>query len=104
MPSREFSMKNFWMALVSSAVARGDKPLPVFAGLLPASLGRPTCPIPWPSLNATLAFAKSKLPSASTSLVGFSCQTHIICAAFSSSVMRASKSFTRFSAERFVSR
>src|ERR1700759_1004822 len=34
------------------------------------------------------------------SFVAFSFHTHIICAAFSSSVMRRNKSFTRLSAER----
>ena len=45
MPRRLFSMKNFWMALVSSAWPRA--PLPP-----PASLGRPTWPRPLPSANA----------------------------------------------------
>ena len=47
-----------------------------------------------------LAFAGSKLPSASTSVSAFCCQTHIICAAFSSSVMRESRSLTRLAARQ----
>src|SRR5690349_20428654 len=70
------------------------------AGFAPASLGRPTCPMPWPLLKAAWALLKSKFPAASTSLAVFSCHTHIICAAFSSSVIRASKSLARALAER----
>ena len=87
-PSRPFSRKNFWIALVSSAIWRAFLPLP-------ASLGRPTWPSPRRSLNAFLAFASSKSPSASTSVFGFFCQMHSICAAFSWSVIRESRSLTR---------
>jgi len=49
------------------------------------------------AVQALLVFAfwKSKLPSASTSVSDFFCQMHSICAAFSSSVIRESRSFTR---------
>src|SRR5579864_4690251 len=80
------------MAFVVSAIRRALRPLP-------ASLGRPTCPRPWPSLNDCLAFARSKVPLSSTSVWGFFCQIHSICAAFSSRVIRESRSLTRFSAE-----
>src|ERR1039458_9888147 len=76
------------MALVSSAISRAFLPLP-------ASLGRPTWPSPCPFLKAALAFLRSKLPSPFTSVSDFFCQTHIICAAFSSSVMRDNRSLTR---------
>src|SRR5579871_241698 len=88
MPRREFSTKNFWMAFDSSAVARARRPLP-------ASLGRPTWPSPRRSLNAFLALARSNAPSASTSVSDLSRQTHIIWAAFSSRVIRESRSFVR---------
>src|ERR1017187_7955194 len=76
------------MALVSSAISRAFLPLP-------ASLGRPTWPSPCPFLKAALAFLRSKLPSPFTSVSDFFCQTHIICAAFSSSVMRDNRSLAR---------
>src|ERR1035441_1866483 len=67
---------------------------------VPASLMRPTWPSPRRSLNAALALPRSKLPSASTSVSVFLCHTHIICAAFSSSVMRDRRSLARFAAGR----
>src|SRR5262249_43192324 len=78
------------MALVNSAFSFGSLPLP-------ASLGRPTWPMPWPFLKLAFAFSRSKLPSASRSVSAFFCQMHIIWAAFSSIVMRPRRSRTRFS-------
>ena len=62
-----------------------------------ASLGRPTWPMPWPLRKAALAFCEIEVAVRIDELRPLSaCQTHIICAAFSSSVMRARRSFTAF--------
>jgi hypothetical protein len=93
MPSRLFSRKKRWIALVSSAFRRGLRP-----GGPPASLGRPTWPRPWPSAKAAAALAGSNAPAASTSISALPFQTQTICAAFSSSVMRARRSRARSAA------
>ena len=67
------------MALVSSAICAG------VACRRPASLGRPTWPRPWPFLKAGFGLLQIEialLRRAASS--AFFCQTHIICAAFSS--------------------
>src|ERR1035441_7218561 len=79
-----------WIALVSSAMPRAVWPFHGSPGEAAASLGRPTWPRPSPFLKAALALAGSKLPVASTSFCAFSCQTHSIWDAFSSSVDRKS--------------
>src|SRR5262245_28206761 len=56
--------------------------------------------MPWPFLKLALAFCRSKLPSPSRRVSAFFCQTHIIWAAFSSSVIRDNRSWTRFSMGR----
>src|SRR5262249_6074468 len=83
-----------WILLVSSAVSRAFFPFP-------ASLGLVTCPIPFFFLKKVLAFFSSKLPSSSSMALGRSRQIQTIWAAFSSRVMRPSKSLVRFSEERW---
>src|SRR5271157_1893170 len=92
------------MALVSSAMPRAVWPFHGSPGGAPASLGRPTWPRPWRFLKAALAFDGSNRPWASSSVWPFCCHTHIIWAAFSSRVIRQSKSLTRAvgESERFL--
>ena len=62
-----------------------------------ASLGRPTCPRPFPWPKFARAFAASNAPCSSSSISAFLFQMQVIWAAFSASVMRPSRSATRSS-------
>ena len=89
MPSRVCSMTQRWIALTSSTVSRGVRRFPPRST---PSLGRVIWPMPCWSTDP--AFAGSNAPFASTSC-RFCCQTASVCATFSSSVMRDSRSATR---------
>ena len=89
MPSRLFSRKNFWMALVSSAISRAFFALAGVAGA--ADLAEAVS-----FFEGGLGLPEIKISVAHpVSVSDFFCQTHIICAAFSSSVIRASRSLAR---------
>ena len=89
MASLVCSMTHRWIAFTSSTVSRGVRRFPPRST---PSLGRVIWPIPY--WRTDPAFAGSNAPLASTSW-RFCCQTASVCATFSSSVMRDSRSATR---------
>ena len=91
MPSRVCSITHCWIALTNSTVSRGDAPL------LPRSMPSLTRVIwPMPFCRIGAAFDGSKLPLGVHQL-RFCCHTASVCATFSSSVIRDSRSATRAS-------
>lgn len=92
MPRRVCSTTHFWIALTKVTVSRAVRRLPSPRSL--PSIGRVIWPMP--SLSTVAAFDGSNSPCALT-IAFFCCQRAQVCATFSSTVMRPTRSAMRCS-------